>query len=692
MPENDGLDDALRSATQTVASLLARRAQQWAISREQQSRQRRFELDRANAKLTAERAITSLRGPQFTIQHGTGEAAARQEINRQEALDRINWTEEDRHQFEGRVIRGTDVDIMSWIGLDADVDAAIAERYPQLMTREQRAGVRNALLAHDPAAFVMSVGDRDIRIDKATALDVLSQPELQDFQRSAIPSWIGRDREIDRAIHRNHPDLMSPAQLLLHETSERKLADALDTVRSAEADLEEIRDLVGRDPEIDWAIYERFPQALPPVILRQQIIQELYPAEPVLAAAHHTQDALCERNFTQQQALDRIDDSAGMLAAGGYFDQLQETRGVAAQVERAEFAAQRAEEFSEWIGQDPDVDQHLFGVQPGLFTDDQVAQLRILDGLPRYPEEPGFTIRRGEVATAPLNEQEAIGVVERRAATLGFIEAGPAKNELVAEIRGMIGQSPAVDRAIDQHFPDLLDRAARVNLRLAQPGWTAIDPEKPSTETIIAMREAEARALYPSDRHALKDMVQGLPTNAAIYGDIRSAGALQAYAGQSLDVDRLIYQHQPDALSAAQLSRMRAAEALLDADAEFNHGREHLEFGVDNQQAADLRRSSGERLEPPTDHIDVDPEPVLRTDAGASLESDADRNWDSAEERAARARSYEACGHAEAAEARTLADTAQAQPPRKALDGPRTSRIRVGLTSSRARQDRERGK
>ena len=41
------------------------------------------------------------------------------------------------------------------------------------------------------------------------------------------------------------------------------------------------------------------------------------------------------------------------------------------------------------------------------------------------------------------------------------------REQLTNEIRDMIGQSPVVDQAIDQHFPELLDPAARANLKLA---------------------------------------------------------------------------------------------------------------------------------------------------------------------------------------------------------------------------------
>ena len=46
---------------------------------------------------------------------------------------------------------------------------------------------------------------------------------------------------------------------------------------------------------------------------------------------------------------------------------------------------------------------------------------------------------------------------------------------------------------------------------------------------------------------------------------------------------------------------------------------------------------------------------------------DADHDWDTAEQRETRGRMYDACGNTQAAEARKLADTAQATPPWKAV-------------------------
>lgn len=693
MPETDGVDDALRTTTQTLAALLARHAQQRAIRREHQARQRQFDLERANARIAAEHAMQSIQTPQFTIAHGIGPDAPRQQITKQEALDRINWTEEDRHQFTGRIIRGNPRDIRSWIGLDNDVDTAIAERYPHLMTDQQRATVRNAQLAADPDTYRISTGGHDIAITKQTALDIVEQRELQPFQQTSIPSWIGRDRDIDRAIHRNHPELMTPTQLARQEASERNLTEALQKIERASQtakrdpsqppDLEPIRRMIGTDPELDHAIYQYFPDLLPDKIKREQLIGELYPLRSSSAeftTTHRTQNDHCERRFTKTQTLERIDDSAAMLAPGGYFDQQQATRGIAAQTERDQFTAQRIIEFREWAGRDPDIDQLLHETFPKALNDRQLARLKILQGEHHYPNEPKLAIQRDRLIPAKLTEPDAIGVIERRATTLQYIEPGPTRNRLIDEIRDMIGQTPTVDQAIDRNFPELMDPAARINMQLAGPPKHRPETATPTASTTAKMRQAEAQSLYPADQ-ALSDnerqrMQQVLDKMAITPAEIKTDPTtrdgrtytipnqefihlqfdLHKYIGRELATDHLIHQHQPETLTPDQTSRMRAADALLHAKTQT-----HTALATGNPKKA----TQLENLAATT------------TGQGDDLGSDADRDWDTAKKRAARAQLYDTCGNHQAAAARKLSDTTQATPPWKAL----TARTKNNKTS-----------
>ncbi len=256
---------------------------------------------------------------------------------------------------------------------------------------------------------------------------MVTQPQLpDDLDRASIGAWVGRDRDLDRAIFAQHPELMTPLQAQVHTDSEHRLARALDTIQAAaktdsvtEQDLDAVRELVGVDPEIDQAIFEHFPELLPAQTRRQQLARQLYPAEPLLTVTHHTQDGLCERRFTTQQGLDRIDDTAAMLAPGGYFEQQQHARGVVAQTERAMFTTQRTSEFRNWVGQHPDIDQRLHDAFPGLLTDRQIAQLRVLDGNHHYPEQPVLQVAsRDQKTPLQLTEPDAIGIIERRATTL----------------------------------------------------------------------------------------------------------------------------------------------------------------------------------------------------------------------------------------------------------------------------------
>ncbi len=706
MSDNDGVDDALRSAAQTLAALLTRNAQQIAIQREHRARQRQAELDRVNSRLAAERAVDGVRGPQFTIQSADPDTP-RLQITKQEALDRVCWTEEDRHSFAGRTIRGSQADIGSWIGHDTEVDAAIAERYPQVMSEAQLATVRNDQLATDPNAYTITLDGQDLAITHQTALDLIGQPDLADDRALvSIREWIGRDREIDRAIAARHPELMTPLQAQIHADSEQRLTQALDlihttaTASEGEPDLEAVRELAGGDPQIDRAIFDHFPQLLTDHGRRQQLARQLYPVEPLLTAIHHTRDRLCERSFTKQQVLDRIDDSAAMLAPGGYFDQQQHVHGVVAQTERVMFTTQRTTEFRGWIGQDPDIDQHVHDAFPGLLNDRQIARVQVLDGKPHYPEQPILQVAgHGEETPIRLTEPDAIGIIDRRATTVAYLEPGPAREQLTKEIRDMIGQTRAVDQAIDRHFPELVDPTARANLTLAGPPERESTTAEPvDTETLTAMRHAEARALYPppaadTDRQHVQTLLDELDAAATRHrtdrprydGPSKTTGAaeqelrsrLGEFVGRDLETDELIHQHDPGLLNQAQLSRMRAADALLHADTEYRERNRHdTHAHHDNSDAAAQRGTAdGIRAEARSASIAVGPSETDRLEnlaADSDTRADeyqvsVDRDWDTAEQRETRGRMFETCGNTEAAEARKLADTAQATPPWRAV-------------------------
>lgn len=706
MSDNDGVDDALRSAAQTLAALLTRNAQQIAIQREQRARQRQAELDRVNNRLAAERAVDGVRGPQFLIQSVDPDAPLLQ-ITKQEALDRVCWTEEDRHLFAGRTIRGSQADIGSWIGQDTDVDAAIAERYPQVMSEAQLTTVRNDQLAIDPNAYTITLGGQDLAITHQTALDLIGQPEpFDDRAAASIRAWIGRDREIDRAIAARHSELMTPLQAQIHADSERRLSEALDLIQTAsetgdgEPDVEAIRELAGVDPHIDRVIFDHFPQLLTDKGRRHQLARQLYPVEPSLTVAHHTRDGLCERSFTKQQVLDRIDDSAAMLAPGGYFDQQQHAHGMVAQTERVMFTTQRTTEFRQWIGQDPDIDQHLHDAFPGLLNDRQIARVQVLDGKPHYPDQPILQVAgHGEETPIRLTEPDAIEIIERRAITLGYLEPGPAREQLTKEIRDMIGQTPAVDHAINRHFPELLNPAARVNMTLAgSPEREPATAELVTTGTVTAMRRAEARALYPTptadtDRQQARALLDELdaaatgnrtdrprddgPSMAPDGTERELRTRLHGFVGRDLETDQLIHQHHPDLLDQAQLSRMRAADALLHADTEYRERNRHdTRADHDQHEAAARRRTAdGIRAEARDASTAVHPNQTDRLDDLAAAtdtradgyQAGADHDWDTAEQRETRARMFDLCGNTEAAEARKLADTAQATPPWKAV-------------------------
>ena len=240
------------------------------------------------------------------------------------------------------------------------------------------------------------------------------------------------------------------------------------------------------------------------------------------------------------------------------------------------------------------------------------------------------------------------------------------------------------------------------------------------------MRHAEARALYPTqttdtDRQQVQTLLDQLDAADAgshtdrprvddrllasdkAEGELRSR--LHDFVGRDLETDQLIHQHHPDLLNQAQLSRMRAAGDLLHADAEYRERDRHDDRGHVSQQDADGQRriaeqardqageqlaagNSGEATRLGEFAADVD-------DRADEYAIDADHDWDTAEQRETRGRVYEACGNAQAAEARKLADTAQATPPWKAVlkrSTPRRTTRRGNTSPGRQRNRADRGR
>lgn len=185
--------------------------------------------DQLRAQVAAERGE---QGPaRYVLTEGYDDQKATRDITRDDALAVIDRTPRAgdltptrRQQFE---------DMRGWIGQDRDVDLAIAAKFPQIMTEEQRDAVRRAEAEHQrsqqPRFEVYEmVQERDSsrNLGKAGALEMIektagTQPGTEDRQLGAdMRRWVGKDPDVDRALARTHPQLLTEEQLAAIERAE----------------------------------------------------------------------------------------------------------------------------------------------------------------------------------------------------------------------------------------------------------------------------------------------------------------------------------------------------------------------------------------------------------------------------------------------------------------------------------------
>lgn len=172
------------------------------------------------------------RGPaRYVLTEGYDDQKAARDITRDDALALIDRTPRAgdltptrQQQFE---------DMRGWIGQDRDVDLAIAAKFPQIMTEDQRDAVRRAEAQHQrsqqPRFEVYEmVQERDSSRDlgKAGALEMIertagTQPSTEDRQLGAdMRRWVGKDPDVDRALAQTHPQLLTEEQLAAIERAE----------------------------------------------------------------------------------------------------------------------------------------------------------------------------------------------------------------------------------------------------------------------------------------------------------------------------------------------------------------------------------------------------------------------------------------------------------------------------------------
>lgn len=188
--------------------------------------------DQLRAQIAAERGERGERGPaRYVLTEGYDDQKAARDITRDDALALIDRTPRAgdltptrQQQFE---------DMREWIGQDRDVDLAIAAKFPQMMTEDQRDAVRHAEAQHQrsqqPRFEVYEmVQERDSSLDlsKAGALAMIertagTQPSTENRQLGAdMRRWVGKDPDVDRALAQTHPQLLTEEQLAAIERAE----------------------------------------------------------------------------------------------------------------------------------------------------------------------------------------------------------------------------------------------------------------------------------------------------------------------------------------------------------------------------------------------------------------------------------------------------------------------------------------
>lgn len=185
--------------------------------------------DQLRAQVAAERGEQA--PARYVLTEGYDDQKTTRDISRDDALALIDRTPRAgdltptrRQQFE---------DMRGWIGQDRDVDLAIAAKFPQIMTEDQRAAVRRAVAEQQRASeprfeVYQMVQEHDSSRDlgKAGALEMIektagTQPGTESRQLgNDMRQWVGKDPDVDRALAQTHPQLLTEEQLATIERAE----------------------------------------------------------------------------------------------------------------------------------------------------------------------------------------------------------------------------------------------------------------------------------------------------------------------------------------------------------------------------------------------------------------------------------------------------------------------------------------
>lgn len=265
--------------------------------------------DQLRAQVAAERGE---QGPaRYVLTEGYDDQKTTRDITRDDALAVIDrtpragdLTPSRRQQFE---------DMRGWIGQDQDVDLAIAAKFPQIMTEEQRDAVRRAEVQQQTAAtsdaekpFELSYTiDENTtgtsKYSKEGALAVIDRVPATplDYSERGFARWIGKDPDVDRALADKFGEIMPEHQLA--------------RLRQAQADQERA------DERRDQAEAAALMAEATAEEDRAQDRREDRPDRPALAAEHEQRaDSAREEAGTKYDSAERRASTAADLESQGH--------------------------------------------------------------------------------------------------------------------------------------------------------------------------------------------------------------------------------------------------------------------------------------------------------------------------------------------------------------------------------------
>ena len=169
--------------------------------------------------------------PKFREYEFRNECDSSREITKDEALCTIRDIPPDRQlPIDGR---GGLSDVKSWIGKDRDVDIAIVEKFPWLMTDEQRDRAQRARLERSDAQDER--GEAVLLMREADAVDRLAERQHQ----VAAGGEAGEDTQYDgvAARHERAADELRSEAGFAYDSAERReaMAKGLDHVENRAA-------------------------------------------------------------------------------------------------------------------------------------------------------------------------------------------------------------------------------------------------------------------------------------------------------------------------------------------------------------------------------------------------------------------------------------------------------------------------